>query len=376
MIMEVTNTDDIPYRTIVTADLHISNRLPHSKPIGDGVTDRLQDAISLVKRINAKAKKCGAESTFILGDTFDRSLVDAVTLTHTTRAIVGTKVPMYILPGNHDANNIRGGRFVVEAFGAIEHNLVRYLDKVVSPRSWLNFIPIPFTTVAEAEDRIREVKKKIDKKVTNVLLFHNSVLGCDHLEWTCDDGLDAKLLTTGFDYALGGHFHEHQIFGKKNNGMYVGAPMHHNFGDRGRRAGYWVIDFHKNGKMECEFVEGGAPKFHVTEVLKRDEEWNLGDYVRVEVEATHHDWTEVKPKVKAFCDSIEGINMSYKHKPIYHHKKRLSGASKKTESVTIDGAMEEYIGSPGVVTGALKKKRLKKIGREILQEARTEHGTI
>jgi DNA repair exonuclease SbcCD nuclease subunit len=368
----------IKYRALITADLHISNRLPHSKPIGKGVTDRLQDGISLLNRINSKAEECGAESTFILGDTFDRSLVDAVTLTHTTSAIVGTKIPMYILAGNHDANSIRGGRFVVEAFGAMEHDLVRYLNEDISPRSWLNFVSMPFATISEAENRIKKAKKRINKKIINVLLFHNSVLGCDHLEWTCDDGLDSKLLTTGFDYAFGGHFHEHQIFGKKNNGMYVGAPMHHNFGDRNRKAGFWIVDFYKTGEMKREFVEGGAPKFHVTEKLEVDKIWNVGDYVRVEVEATHHDWITIRPEVKMFCDRIssQGIRASYKHKPIYHHKKRLSSVSKKTESVTIEGAMEEYVTSSGIVIGGLNKKRLKKIGNEILQEARMEHGII
>ncbi len=362
------------FRAIFTADLHISNRLPHSKPIGNGVTDRLQDVISLLKRINKKAKQSEAEATFILGDTFDRSTIDAVTLTNTTKAIVNTKVPLYILPGNHDANNIRGDRFIVEAFGAIKHNLIYYLNGILSPRSWLNFIPIPFTTISEAELRIKEAKNNIDKKSVNVLLFHNSVLGCNHLEWTCDEGLDSELLTTGFSYAFGGHFHEYQLFGKKNNGMYVGAPLHHNFGDRGRKAGYWIVDFYKSGKITRKFIEGKAPTFHITTKLEIEDIWKKGDYLRIEIESTHHDWINLRPKVKTFCDNLDGIHVGYKHKPIYHHKKRLvNGVSKKTEGITIERVLEEYIESPGVVIGELEKKHLEKIGKEILQEARIEN---
>lgn len=363
------------YRALVTADLHASNRLPYAKPIGDGVTDRLQDLVELIGRINDTAKEHRVDASFILGDTFDRSLVDAVTLTHTAKALSSTPVPLYIMAGNHDANSIRGGRFTVEAFGAIEHARLNYLSEVLSPRSWLNFIPIPFMTVSEAERKIKAAKKARDKKATNVLLFHNSVLGCDHLEWTCDDGLEAKLLTTGFNYALGGHFHEHQVFGKKENGMYVGAPMHHNFGDRGRPAGFWIIDFYEDGEADFDFIEGHAPKFHVVKELKRDEDWQKGDYVRVEIEATHADWTRKKMEVKTFCDGLDGIRASYKHKPIYHHKKRLSSV-KTDEGVTLDKALGEYVEGAGTVTGRLNVKRLKRLGLEILQGVRGEHGIV
>jgi len=363
------------YRALVTADLHASNRLPYAKPIGDGVTDRLQDLMELIGRINETAKSYRVDASFVLGDTFDRSLVDAVTLTHTAKALSATPVPLYIMAGNHDANSIRGGRFTVEAFGAIEHERLNYLSEGFSPRPWLNFIPIPFMTVSEAEVKIKAAKKLRDKKAINVLLFHNSVLGCDHLEWTCDDGLEAMMLTTGFDYALGGHFHEHQVFGRKENGMYVGAPMHHNFGDRGRTAGYWIIDFHEDGEADFDFIEGRAPKFHVTKELEHEDDWERGDYVRVEIEATHADWIRRKTEVKAFCDSLEGIRASYKHKPVYHHKKRLSGA-RNDEKITLDKALGEYVSMTGVVTGRLNVNRLKRLGLEILCGVRGDYGTL
>lgn len=362
------------YRALVTADLHASNRLPYSKPIGDGVTDRLQDLMDVIERMNEVAKHRQVDASFVLGDIFDRSLVDAVTLTHTAAALSATPVPLYIMAGNHDANSIRGGRFTVEAFGAIEHKRMNYLSKMLSPTPWLNFIPIPFMAVSEAEEKIKSAKKMRDKEAINVLLFHNSVLGCDHLEWTCDDGLDVKLLTTGFNYALGGHFHEHQVFGKKENGMYVGAPMHHNFGDRGRQAGFWIIDFYEDGEADFDFIDGEAPKFHVVKELKRVEEWSNGDYVRVEIEATHTDWTRMKVGVKEFCDSLDGIKASYKHKPIYHHKERLS-SSKTGERITIDGALGEYVDNV-IVKGRLNSKRLKRLGLEILQGVRGEHGIV
>lgn len=363
------------YRTIITADLHSSNRLPYSKPIENGMTDRLQDVINVIENLLEAAVTYKAESIFILGDIFDRSLVDAVTLTHTTRALAKTPVDMYVMAGNHDANSIRGGRFVVETFGVIDHDKLRYLDKKIKVNDWLKFIPIPFMTVEETEKRIKKEKKKLDKNYINVLFFHNSVLGCDHLEWTCDDGLDPDLLTTGFNYAFGGHFHNPQKFGKNDNGYYVGAPLQHNFGDKERRAGFWVVDFYSDGDMDKSYVYGGAPLFYVTNKLNVDKRWKKGDYVRIEVECTHSDWINKKTEVEMFCDSLEGINVSYKHKPIYHHKKRLASVGKE-DKITLETALNDYVSSTEVVVGELDKERLRSLGHEILQEVRTENGII
>lgn len=363
------------YRAIFTADLHSSNRLPYSKPIENGMTDRLQDVINVIEKLLDAARVHEAKSIFILGDIFDRSLVDAVTLTHTTRALAKTPVPLYVMAGNHDANSIRGGRFVVETFGVIDHKRLKYLDKEMSPNGWLKFIPVPFMTIEETEKRIKEKKKKLDGNFINVLLFHNSVLECEHLEWTCDDGLDPYLLTDGFNFALGGHFHAPQKFGVVDNGCYVGAPLQHNFGDRNRLAGFWVVDFYKDCKMKKKFIDGGAPSFYVVNELRKDKIWKKGDYVRVEIECTHSDWINIQSKVKMFCDSLEGIHASYKHKPIYHHKKRLASVE-KSDKITLETALNEYISSVDVIIGELDKERLKNIGNEILQEVRTENGII
>jgi len=362
-------------RVLFTADLHSSNHLPYSKPMENSITDRLLDLLEVIHKIINCAESYKAEAIFILGDTFDRSLVDAVTLTHTIKALTKTTIPIYVLPGNHDANSIRGGRFLVEAFGAIKHDKLKYLDKDVFLRDWLRFIPIPFMTIEETENRIKEKKKEINEKLVNVLLFHNSILGCEHLEWVCDDGLDPELLTTDFNYAFGGHFHRPQSFGKNNNGFYVGAPLHHSFGDKDRMAGFSIVEFHKDGKIKKSFIKSEAPSFHTTDKLKIGDKWQVGDYVRIIIECTHSDWITKKPQVEMFCDSMEGINISYKHKPIYHHKKRLA-SSKKEEKITLEKALEDYVVSSEVVFGDLNRDILKAHGNRILQEVRTENGII
>lgn len=367
------------YRAIITADLHISNRLPYAKIQNDGVTDRLMHSLGVLEEISLHATKCEANSVIILGDIFDRSLVDAVTLTYTTRALVNMSVPVYLLSGNHDANNISGGRYVVEAFGEMNKDGIIYMDgTVISPNKWLNFYPVPFSLVSDTKNKIRMLKKTLDKNNVNVLFFHNSVLGCNHAEWTCDDGLEPKLLTSGFNYAFGGHFHEHQKFGKRENGMYVGSPMHHNFGDSGRDAGYWVVDFYENGKIKMEFIESSAPKFHTTKKNVKSKNWNSGDYVRVVVEATHPDWIKQQPAVTSFCDGLrgKGMHVVVVHKPIHQHAKRMASLTSGVAKLTIERSIVDYTRTDGVNLGALEPKRLRRVGLEILQSVRGENGVV
>lgn len=367
------------YKILAIADIHMSNRLPYAKPGANDVTDRLQDQLDMIEHAFQIAKSEKVDSIVILGDLFNQSKVDAVTLTHTVGALAATKHQIYILPGNHDANSITGGRYAVEALGAMQHKYIHYLDSELMPTRWLQLLPLPFVSIGEAQERLESAKKLIVDGAVNVLLFHNSVLGCEHMEWTCDDGLDPDDICDGFDWVIGGHFHKPQTFGPQDRGMYCGAPMHHDFGDRGRDAGMWVVEFFEDGKTHKKFIPGKSPKFYVTNETKVDKKWKPGDYVRVEIEATHAQWVKTKPDVRAFCEGLKSIDIraSFKQKPVYQHKKRLKGKGKDAAAqLTLEKAILEYVDAAGVVTTDLDKGALKTIGQAALDTVRSTHGII
>jgi DNA repair exonuclease SbcCD nuclease subunit len=365
-----------PYKAIFIADLHMNNSMLYSVVVENGITDRLKHQLSVFDHMYEVAKKEGVEDIFIVGDIFDRSLVDAVTLTHTVEAISKTPVPIRIVAGNHDAASSKGGRFTVEAFGAMGNESVSLLHGQYSPKKWLKFTAIPFMPVEETKKEINkyDTLKKTNKEV-NVLLFHNSVLGCDHLEWTCDDGLDPEEMLKRFDYAIGGHFHKHQIFGPRNAGMYCGAPLHHNFGDKDRDAGFWLITFTKNGMVK-KFIRTKCPKFHLIKRMVKDDSWSSGDYVRLEVECTAAEWTEKKPIAEKFCSGVVGVNIHYKHKPVYHHKKRLTTGDDSGGTVSLLDALKSYVDSGDVVSDGLDVDELKRIGNEVFLKVRSENGIV
>lgn len=354
------------YKIIALADIHMSNKLPYARPTENGKTDRLEDQIRLWEHVHNKALSIEADAILILGDLFDKSLVDAVTLATTVEAIVSMPCDVWILPGNHDASTITGGRFTVEAFDSMRKDHVhcfqagetRYVNE------WLRFRPVPFCPSEEAMRVISMYQEEMAGPYASgvdVLLLHHSIVGCEHLGWTCDQGLDADLICDGFDFVLAGHFHRHQTFGEppavgEPPGMYLGAPMHHDFGDVGRDAKYWCITYTQDGPAIAMPVDPGLPKFFKVELdheLKSVEGKGLsdysvrhGDYWRYEIASTPEKWVEVKPKIQEAVKSLEkeGVHASFKHIPIKTHGVRLLGTPRHgVASVSMEGFVRKYV---------------------------------
>ena len=358
---------DLPYRVLEVSDIHMSNRLSYAKVIAEGVTDRLNDQKDLWRRIYKAATLAKVEAIHVLGDLFDESLVDAITLTETIAMIVQSPVPIYFLGGNHDAvNPTRGERFTLEALGEMGSDHVFYMrtGESLKPRKWLTFWPVEFCPVPETRQHISDIETGSG---TNVLLLHNSVIDCVHIGWKCDHGLEASDVTEGFDYTISGHFHTPQEFG--GTGRYLGAPMHHHFGDVGRDAGFWIMQFNEDGTREERFVDGGAPRFHMFEW---DEVSNLGavkqgDYVRIRLEMTHAELAKVKDEVDELVSVLknQNIHAHWFHKPVYHHITRIKEAEGLDGLPTMAGMIDAYVEAVDVDTTGLDSKLLKEVGHEI-----------
>jgi DNA repair exonuclease SbcCD nuclease subunit len=361
------------YRSLHISDIHMSNSLPHAKQTdARGITDRLADQLDLWKRVFAAATRARCESIFIQGDLFDHSRTDAITLTETFRMIGSAPVPVFIVPGNHDGVNTRGERFTVEALSELPRCSYMETGWAYRPRPWLTFWPMEFSPLQRTREALKAMK--LQSGEVNVLLMHNSIVGCTHSGWTCEDGMGlmAAELTDRFDHVLSGHFHDEQRFGSKQNGRYLGAPMHHRFDDVGRPAGFWVMEFRSTGERKEVFVDGGAPRFHTVRYTKEARgELNArrGDYVRVIVRCTHAKLIKKQIAATRYVDTLlaQGLRASWVHEPVYHHVSRLAVKSDDgtTEVLTPRKMVSGYVEAVEVDTTGLDRKALRHLGREI-----------
>lgn len=367
------------FKTLFLADPHMSNKLPYAKPTKDGLTDRFEDQLELWSQIHACVEKDKVDAVVILGDLFDKSIVDAVTLTYTVDEISKTPCDVFILPGNHDANNTNG-RFIVEAFGRMQNEHIKVIgDKDYSTiqvgldDEILEFWPMSFKSVEKTFNELKEINSKIDRKKHNFLLLHNSIIGANHLGWKSKEGLSPRFVCQDFERVYAGHFHKTQTFGPKENGIYIGSPMHHDFGDVGHIAGFLVVDFCKTEKgfeIKEEFKKTDLPNFYVAKSLEEKTKAKKGDYLRFELKATKAQWARLMAskarKVCSLLEENEGIHASFVHVVESHHKSRI-GEGKIEGSIKLEEAIEDYVNSVDVVTKGLNLKKLKKIGCDYLE---------
>ncbi len=366
------------YRALFISDIHMSNRLPYALPTADGMTDRLEDQVKLWAHVAQTALETKVKAIFILGDLFDKALVDPVTLTVTVRCIVALPVPVYILPGNHDANSVRGGRFVVEAFGAMDKPTLFAMETGVpiEPTEWLSLWPLAYGTPEASLAALGGIRERLDSARQNVLLCHHSITGCHHFGWTCPDGLDAAEVCEGFQTVLSGHFHEHQRFGPELEGMYLGAPMHHKYDDAGRGASYWVVKFIEGREPAMREVNPGLPRFHMLKSPEASppEDAQPGDFVRWRIKMAPDAWALARAGVVERVEAARraGLRADFRYKPIPVAEARLSGGEADGEDATKPVTLEEQIARYVRHTApeALDHGSLTSLGQELLAEAR------
>jgi DNA repair exonuclease SbcCD nuclease subunit len=366
------------FKALLVSDTHQSNSLPHARPAEHGATDRLLDQEALWKRINRAAAKYNCDVAIHAGDLFDKPAVDPVTMASMCRSLSESTVPWYLLPGNHDGHTTRGERFAVEAFAYLQNEVgIHHFNEPLKAADWLTFWPIEFMPSEKFWIKHAEAAAMgRDRGGTNVLIGHQSVVGCTHVGWTCDDGLDADKVVEGFDHAIFGHFHDHQAFGTDDKGMYCGAPMHHRFDDEGRWGGFWIMTFREDGTVDKKFIRGRAPKFFQVDFEDRGqtENWSHGDYIRLIVKATHAEFQRLLPQVREWRDMMNAgcYRASFTHRPTYHHETRLKDHG-DSATIKMDDAIRAYVKAGDVDTQGLDKKKLKALGIEAFNAVLTGH---
>ena len=367
-----------PYLALFTADWQLCNSLPHSRSLDNGETDRLQDQCNVIEQIGAIAKEYHVDGIYVLGDVFERRLLDAITLRTGLEAVLllTSIAPIYLLPGNHDVNTPRGGRNLLEAFEVIEHEKIYYLDNrqqgddgfvFTSPYDPpVRFFAIPWGPLSEVKELIDFCRSQVSKKEVSVLLLHQGINGCTDGGWACDNELDPDETCEGFDLVLAGHFHDRQKFG--SCGEYVGAPMQHDFRDAGSgRRGVVLVEFSEH--LTKKFIEIDSPQFHVRKVTRdsrvlTDPVPVKGDYLRIDVEATQQEWRTWLPDIEKYANELREIGVNVlppKHVPIAQIETRLG---KSTPSFL--EAASGYVKLAN--TEGLNPKRLMEIASETLNE--------
>lgn len=225
-------------KVLVTADLHIGNRLPMAQ-IADadtGATDRLVDCEHALDEIVEIAKHQGVSQVWILGDLTDgRTLEAPVTrvLGRFFKALLAEGIGWIVIGGNHDA----AARDYVSK--ALADGIQQGEMDVVCPRG-VAVALLDYAPVHVIDQQLAETRARMD--CPTILLTHLGFNGAYAGTWAEDGGIDGASFGR-FDVVLTGHFHRPQPVPGHPCAQYVGAPYHLDFGDAGEARHVHVMKF-------------------------------------------------------------------------------------------------------------------------------------
>lgn len=259
---------------LIASDLHAHTWTRFSKMLPTGVNSRFQDLLNVLDQIEWCLDEYHPSTLILLGDlTHLRYFVRYSVLNPLAAKLahLRTKVKdLIIIPGNHDIE-AEG----VHSLSIFQHMDITVLDtpswRHVDGLGWVYFVPYMHYGVAEAMDQPPPMGARglpagamlhyaLDGKVLDSEYRLPSPLTLAH--------------THEFDRLWLGHVHSPGI---ENNGatVYVGAPMHFDFGDVGDRFA-WLVDHETSQPIKLT-----APKFITAAYPRVAEPESPNDFLRV-----------------------------------------------------------------------------------------------
>jgi len=196
-----------------------------------------QERIEVIKRIGLVAEEHQAEFILIAGDVFDSSRTDKSTVAAACSAIGQLKVPVLLIPGNHDhggPGSIWEQEFFKQEQTALAPNLKILLQPEIVELENALIFPCPLARRAETADttawlRDLDVYSACDDQKPRIILAHGSTqIFTSHAEREEDDlgsanHIDVEQLPEAeYDYLALGDWHGTKKVAEK--AWYSGTP--------------------------------------------------------------------------------------------------------------------------------------------------------
>ena len=192
-----------------------------------------QDRLEVITRIADLADEQGCEFVVVGGDVFDDNLLDRQVVLRAFEALKAFKVPVYLVPGNHDpldAVSIFTNPIYEDHWP--EH-IVRCTSEepIRVPGSDIVLVPAPWRSKRPLTDLVAEAIKRIDPQagLTYVVVGHGAV---DTLTPDLDDpamirveSVEAALNSGTISYVGLGDRHSVTSIGSTGRFWYSGSPL-------------------------------------------------------------------------------------------------------------------------------------------------------
>lgn len=323
------------------SDTHLSNRKSFGKDPVDsefpGTNNRFLAIIQSIRTCAQQAIADGAEALVIPGDVFNERGILPVSVYNASYKVfqeISKKIQIIFTPGNHDyvsSTALHGDAglhalYSFKEFAAVAQKPQQYVTDSFTI-SMIPFIPSKEKTVAAAQSLYQQTKK--EKNKFNLVFFHHSFDGAETgpINWKMPYPLTYEDIPD-FDGKYSGHIHKHQKIGQGL--IYIGAPVHHDAGERNYKPGWLCID--NNGGYK-HIENRVSPRFVVIEASTEKELKSLAeqDYKIIK-------WTGDEAKGYKLRDSYDNIRVEIAPKEV----KNVSRADIKTTD-SVENMMRKYM---------------------------------
>ena len=236
----------------IFSDLHAHPFKPYATIRPDGMNSRLWDIVDCIKQITKYCKENNICAVLFGGDLFHvrgRLSVVAFNAVYAALEELSRIARIYMIHGNHDQADREGEVHSI-------YNL-RAFCTIVDKPGWVqaegpkgpkyepfNILAVPYTENIEHLRELAKTPTPYSSLVPKIFLGHLGIkgakLGADYVYSHPSDAGVEDLNPTAFDACFLGHYHLHQQLA--SNVWYIGAPLHHNWGDKGQQRGFLVYD--------------------------------------------------------------------------------------------------------------------------------------
>lgn len=243
----------------------------HHDEYNNGIT--IHDTIDVEQQITTYAHHHEIKTVFFLGDWYRatnplRSVIAEAERAWKLRSSLD--IATYVLVGNHDrwSKSAQSGHAFVSADIFSDFYNITVIDKFIH----LNWGEIEIVAIPAGHESYYVATSQSDK--FRLVLFHGLLAGSALANGgAASSGIKpSDLACLRADLIIGGDNHTYQdlygLLGTRS--FYLGAPLQHNWGDRGQVRGFWDITI-QNNEVRTDFIPTKSPRFLKIKVAAKSE---------------------------------------------------------------------------------------------------------
>lgn len=268
-------------KILIYSDVHFSQDSSIVRSMGAKYSTRLEYLIKSLNWAEELAEKEECACIINLGDTFDKSTLNAMEIT-ALKEIKWSSLEHFILVGNHDSNINSLEYNSSEILSNISHfHIISRPEELLLNNSLLHFIP--YITEDNRKPFKEYVDKSKDKELhieNHIVLSHNDIKGFQFGKFKSPEGFDIEEIENNCDLYLNGHLHTPSFLTKKI--VNIGNLCGQNFSEDNFKTkhGAWILDI---DTLNLTFYENPyALNFYKIEINKQNpslSSYNIGSNI-------------------------------------------------------------------------------------------------